>query len=708
MEEITRKMLYSDNSSNSSQEDLDGGVLRLGSWSSHKKSRLCFRAPTTMRGMLRWMFMAFTAGVLLWLIRGVFTEHQREVSVMVEPPKLAWEAFTRVNSYYNGIKTLVPYTKWEPEYPVANGSEHFEREPAQPIYSLPKLREFNPYPDYLSQEYLSNHYPVEACYLSPINHAAAPPIYSYPGLPQNQPNPLFGSYELLGVHEDLCFDRYGRFGPYGLGYDTNQGGLGIGVDVEKAGSQDVWEQLGGQIDWSGMDWRAAQDQCYEANKIRFEGPSQKEEEEKLNSPDFAARSSTGRKTLARTAVVIRTWMGFTFTAQVILNFRAMINELALRSGGEYAVHFLVHCKDTNIPIWSDPLVYEEALNLSLPEEFRGLGTLWSEKQMELVYPPPFAEPVENDSGTSVWGVYRSAHLPLQWFAHSHPQYEFFWNWEMDMRYTGHYYELFDRMGAWARAQPRKGLWERSAKYYIPALHGSWANFSQRVDFEMAQIGHTAVSGPARFPGGDHAIPDISGCTSPQDATCGIGEDADLITLNPIFDPNNTFWVFEKDVTGYDTNLPIPPRRNAIVTAGRLSKRLLLRMHEETWKNKHTMFTEMWPPTAALHHGLKAVYAPHPVYFDRAWPPHFAEQTFNGGVGGSTSGPGSVFGLFEHNFQGTSWYYNSGFAGALWRRWLGFAENGEGGFSRETQGTQRMCLRSQLLHPIKFDQGPNDL
>lgn len=559
------------------------------------------------------------------------------------------------------------------------------------------MREFDPYPNYTSKEYLSNYYPVETCYLSDVNNATAPPIYSYPGIPQRQPKELIGSYELLGLREDVCFDRYGRFGPYGLGYDQPQGGLGIGTDVEREGNEDVWDQLGGQIDWVGMNWKAAQDACYEANKIRFEGPSKTKESE-----------STALKTVPRTAIVIRTWMGFTYTPQVILNFRAMINELSLRSGGEYAVHFLVHCKDNSIPIWSDPAVYEEAINASLPEEFRGLGTLWSERQMELVYPDPFPDNIENDSGSPIHGVYRSAHFPLQWFAHTHQEYDFFWNWEMDMRYTGHYYEIFDRLGAWAKSQPRRGLWERSAKYYIPSLHGSWEDFSQRVEFEMEQIGHTSVSGPVRFPGSDSAIPDVSGCYSTLDALCGIGEEADLITLNPIFDPNGTHWVFERDVTGYSKDLPIPPRRNAIVTAGRLSKRLLNAMHYETWKHKHTMFAEMWPPTAALHHGLKAVYAPHPVYFDREWPQQFAEETFNGGRGGSTSGPGSVFGLFEHNFQGTSWYYNSGFAGALWRRWFGFAENWEGGVRAETTGTGRMCLRSQLLHPIKSDTGPLDM
>jgi hypothetical protein len=50
-------------------------------------------------------------------------------------------------------------------------------------------------------------------------------------------------------------------------------------------------------------------------------------------------------------------------------------------------------------------------------------------------------------------------MPMQYFAYQHPEYDYYWNWEMDARNTGHWYHLFDKVTQWAQKQPRKGLWE---------------------------------------------------------------------------------------------------------------------------------------------------------------------------------------------------------------------------------------------------------
>lgn len=591
---------------------------------------------------------------------------------------------------------------------------------------------------------LKKNYEVSTCYIDPDGQVPAPDLYAYNGIVQGQPDPVIGSYNLLGLRDDICWDRIGRYGPYGLGYGQEDGGMYEGVDIEKEDSDVVWSQTG-KIDYSSVDWMDAQDRCYERNKQRF---SAADEDQSLSTLSSALHNKgqqpiglgtlggeaqkPERQKIDRIAVVIRTYVGFRWTQHAILNFRAMISELSLRSGGEYAVHFLLHVRDNDLPIWADAEIAQSVMDDNVPLEFHGLCTLWSEAQMRLLYPGDFGETFRNPSGQDIHGVYRSAHMPLQHFALTHPQYAHFWNWEMDMRWLGDYRELFDKLGIWAKNQSRTELWERNQKYYIPHIHGSWEDFTALVHAETKASGWRAVLGPVLFAGKGNVRSEEQGrsslpasCARGSDpALCGVGEEADLITLNPIFDAENSGWVFASDVTGYESYFEIPPRRVAIITAGRLSRRLLAVMHEESWRLRHSMFSEMFPSTMALHHGLKAVYAPHPVYLDRAWDLDVVDQSFNGGRDRSTSGHGSPFDFTnEHNHKGTSWYFNSEFSGLLWRRWLGYAQmdgrgaaggrGGQGtlkGGKKEEEspdGTGRMCLRSMLLHPIKWEH-PDEL
>lgn len=625
-----------------------------------------------------------------------------------------------LNGYFNGLKALVPLTNHTPEWPrpayegpITAVSLTHDQVPLPEVY--------RPQPDYDSAAYLAEHPPVEECFLDDYD-TPVPDLYAFRGVPQSQPDPAIGDYNLLGIRDDVCFDRFGRYGPYGFGYDASAGGTGEGMDTEQTGASHVWAKTG-KIDYTNVDWGDAQESCSARNAHRFLGADDE------GVMDDENENQTGVKKLERHAVLVRTYVGFRWTQHILLNFRAMISELNLKSGGEYTVHFLLHVKDLDAPIWADPRVVQDILDANVPPEFHSLCTLWSEAQMRLYYPGVFTEPFENPSGHDIHGVYRSAHMPMQVFALQHPEYHHFWNWELDMRYTGSYYEFFDRIGKWARDQSRDHIWERASKYYIPALHGSWDNFTTLVEEETLASGRKPVMGPVLFPGrqsiyaektpsGRDVLP--KSCGKDKDpALCGVGEEADIITLNPLFDTEDSGWVFSKDITGYNTHLKIPPRRCAIVTASRLSRRLILAMHEETWRHHHSAFSEMFPPTMALHHGLKGVYAPHPLFLDRGWDYEHIEAAFNGGRDGTSGGPGSPFDLRnEHNHKGTTWYYNSEFAGLLWRRWLGYAQmdgRGDDG-GRAGQGTLRggkseeesdlssgrMCLRSMLLHPIKFE------
>ena len=52
---------------------------------------------------------------------------------------------------------------------------------------------------------------------------------------------------------------------------------------------------------------------------------------------------------------------------------------------------------------------------------------------------------------------------------------------------------------------------------------------------------------------------------------GVGEEAEYIAFNPIYDPEGTTWGLADDITGYNTTTGQPPRRAQIITASRMSR-----------------------------------------------------------------------------------------------------------------------------------------
>lgn len=209
---------------------------------------------------------------------------------------------------------------------------------------------------------------------------------------------------------------------------------------------------------------------------------------------------------------------------------------------------------------------------------------------------------------------------------------------------------------------------------------------------------------------------------------GVGEEADFITLLPMFDPRDTEWSYKDKIWNYvsgihpeftgdnptDVNFEHPKfkelnRRAFINTVVRFSKGLLRAMHDENVVGR-TMVAEMWPSTAALQHGLKAVYAPHPIWGDRHRDALYSDLIFNADdrVDGKwEEGRDSVYNHDrEYNFQGWSWYYASKFPRILYRRWLGwrvkiheFAQEEKVVGEELGKGTG-MCLPGMILYPVK--------
>ena len=65
--------------------------------------------------------------------------------------------------------------------------------------------------------------------------------------------------------------------------------------------------------------------------------------------------------------------------------------------------------------------------------------------MEVIY-QNLGKAWETMSGGPPYSVCRSLHLPLQYLA-SKLDFDYYWNWEMDFRYTGYYFERTG-VGAW--------------------------------------------------------------------------------------------------------------------------------------------------------------------------------------------------------------------------------------------------------------------
>ena len=588
------------------------------------------------------------------------------------------------------------------------------------------------YPQYESEEYQQKWYgefnPCEGPSGRPVqeNHGDVPRAYN--AAPKGMPLPFTGSAEALGMSTDICLDRVQRYGPYSHNLAQSQPST--------------------QVDWTKAHWGHLQDKCVEANKGRwapnarkppvmtpdFETPMEQIDKIREIDPEVFKKAgpsanATHQQYHPRTAVLIRTWEGYDYAQNDIVAVRSMVTELSLATGGEYQVFLFVNIKNRGDPIYEDSEVYQAMLERFVPEELRDIAILWNEDAPELMYP-----------NVTDWQVYWHQFMPVQWFSETHPEFDYIWNWEMDVRYIGNHYQFLSKVGDFAQKQPRKYLWERNARYYIPNFHGQ--NYTEYQDETNAAIANASAAGLidkpiwGALPYNESQKP--LGPTAPwsqeeDNFEWGVGENADLVTLLPIWDPEKTQWTMRNKIWNFtpdihpifndehptddghdDPSYRTLPRRAYINTVVRFSRRLLHAMHAENLAGR-SMQAEMWPTTVALHHGFKAVYAPNPIYSGVQWPARYADAIFNadGGVPARWGQQAdSVYNQDrEVNFRSWSWYYHAQFPSVLWRRWMGWRAGDDalgdevGGLDWEEEGGSdgpmgRICLPPMLLHPVK--------
>ncbi|RCI08972.1 hypothetical protein L249_5037 [Ophiocordyceps polyrhachis-furcata BCC 54312] len=600
------------------------------------------------------------------------------------------------------------------------------------IFAEDKPVRFDPYPDYNSDTWTRHGHAAYIPCKGPTGELVED-LLVFKGRPEKWPASKFGSYDVLGMDANLCWERETRLGPFGL------------VQQKK--------KVGGEykpVDWDNVNWGDLQQRCLKLNAGRFDmHRSQKNDylaaypetaepvpppaeqmaqlrhqhtaghvsslassgaavpaapaaaavhyhpqQQTRRSTDEANRDGGALKVKEkRTAVLLRSYTGRKYSENDKQVIRALVSELSLKTGGEYEVFLLVHSKDRNRRIFDDHEAYLSVLRDNVPAEFRGMTVLWNDDQVGNIY-TKLTDEEERSVHTAQW-------LSVQKFSHDHPQFDFIWNWEMDFRYTGHHYDLLDKLAAFAKKQPRKYLWERNERWYIPEYHGDYDTaFREQV---ARRHGDDTVWGPVDLPfinpvGPKPPVPSHDD----DDYEWGVGEDADFITVGPMFDPIDSQWIIGKHVWGFSDGRHKSvdlPRRTTIVTQSRVSRRLLDAMHVENMRGNHVA-SEMTPQTIALLHGFKAVFAPHPVFMDRDWTGPFLNSWFNPGPKGECGGRGSPMGWGrERRYQGTTWYYRAEPPNRLYNNWMGWPDTGMGGPAWEEQHG-RPCLPSVMLHQVK--------
>jgi hypothetical protein len=523
----------------------------------------------------------------------------------------------------------------------------------------PILKIVNPYPDYNSDTWKE----TNAGTYHPCNGYDGQPVkdlMAYKGHAKAFEEPTMGSYTALGIESNLCYERETRLWPFGHLEDSDDADTSM---------------------WDNINWGHLQDQCVQGNSDRYvpvteaeharynATTGQSDDETELGKRSQHETRTDRRKTKARSAVLIRTWTGNSYTDNDRQAIRSLVTELSLRSGGEYQVYLLLHVKNNTLPIFENATLYDEVIRDNIPQEFWNMTVLWQESNVAKLY-PLIPEEAQN--------VHRAQYLPVQKFAIEHPQFDYFWNWEVDARYVGQTYELLEKLSSFSAAQPRKYLWERSNRFYIPSYHGDY-NTKFRESIENEYSDSETIWGPVPLEGIIPTGPTPFVSHPKEDEyDWGVGEEADYISLTPIFNPVGTNWIIRFDVWGYQGE-ENTPRRTAIGTQSRTSRRMLKAMHIENLKGNHVA-SEMVAETVAMYHGLKALYAPLPVFFDRPWEPKSLNRYFNPGPRGESGSVGdSPFSYGnEDRFKGCTWYYRATPPQRLYNHFLGWEDTGIGG------------------------------
>ena len=519
-------------------------------------------------------------------------------------------------------------------------------------HSLPRPRVFNPVKSK----------GIVACAGPRMTDSIDLDIYAYPSLPRKFPAPAIGGHDILGTDGSVCYTRDSRYKPYGIS------------------DQD--------LEWPDVSWGQLQSDCLAKNEARFQAQTNITEE---------VRRKRSKETVVtpRQAIILRSHDGHEWKRDHFLYTRALISELSLASGGEFEVILLVQLnseenQSLSTTALEDDQTIQRLKDQHVPVEFHDLTIFFNDDMLKAQYPI-----------VGEYSYIQQAYMPVQLVALSRPQFDFFWVIEQDFRYTGHNYEFFHRVGEWAKAQPRKHIWERSQNFYVPQVYKTWANYSRTIASRDAD----PILGPKQ-PDGYQYEPLVP-LPNPIPQDWGVGEEADVITLLTIWNPEGSGWWAENEIHAFPPNTP---RRASPPNLGRYSRRALMQTHKEQVEQGSWLECEMTNPTTALLHGLKAVYAPHPQYFDEDIDMNLFDHVWQGGTPGEplhrydAHGETHAFNeLWFPRWQRLTFSWRNQLSQELYMWWSGEdIQDGKRNYKKWQEAEEGVpCYPPIALHPIKI-------
>ena len=485
------------------------------------------------------------------------------------------------------------------------------------------------------------------------------------GVPANDAalsTPRLGTAEVMGgLTGHGCVPADERLGPFG------HTAAGVATEEDRP--------------WSSLRWGDMQRDCAKAHFAESETTVNRKLrrvssniESDLHDAKWDARHT------GRIAVVLRTWDMYHYYRNQMAWIRAMITELSLDTGGKFQLFILVDVKNQSLDLFNEE-TYAAVLERSVPKELRDMALLWNRALLREWFPKVGEHSAQDQ-------MYQA----LQVFSFSFPEFDYIWQLEMDARFTGNIATMLTNAGLWAQNQPRKNLWERNSRWFVPGLWSNYSAFSAVVDEKFSH--GQGIWGPHRYA---EFYVKPQGPTPPDKSqqTWGVGEPADLINFSPLIDPINTEWTYEHAVHGFQPAWNLP-RRMSIISMTRTSRRLLRLISQEQRATGSWVVSESTPETWALLHGLKAVYAPHLLAFnfkEGYKSPEELDKMIHKGppwslAGGERTGflwCGNEIKLPEPRWREASYFFWEGDAPRTW--WV------------YTNGT---CTWPLLLHPVKHD------